>query len=124
MRGTGMDGDTESIGRRRIRLVPDADENVVRLQGLHFARDCEVSLDMDRDVLTIDRHEFAGRPIADKSPMFQDMPFEGVAFERLEGPTAGWASIIFLEDGRTAMDFHKVVLNGVRAREYGVLSPE
>jgi hypothetical protein len=127
LRVTGMaDGFpiTESIGEWRIELVPEVDKNVVRLQGLLFASECDVSLDMDRDVLTIDGHEFAGLPIADKSPMFQDMPFEGVAFERVEGPTAGRASIIFLEDGRTVMDFDKVVLNGVRAREYGVLSPE
>jgi hypothetical protein len=119
-----MDGDTETIGPWRIRLVPDADKNVVRLQGLHFASACEVRLDMDRDVLTIDGHEFAGRPVAGKSPMFQNIPFEGIAFERLEGSTAGWASIILLNDGRTAMDFDKVALNGVRAREYGILSPE
>lgn len=112
---------TESIGKWEIGLVPDEAKNVVQLTGLHFAENRKVLLDLDLDVLTIDGFEFEGRAISGESPMFKDAPFEGVAFERTEGAILGSGSIIFLSDGRTCMDFDKILVDGVRAGEYGEL---
>lgn len=110
-----------SIGPWDIRLAPDSDRNVVEIKGLHFAKKSIVTLDVDKDILEIDGHQFAGRVIESTSPMFDDLPFKGVSFERPDGAVCGRASIIFLEDGRVALDFHKVYVHGNRAGEYGAV---
>jgi hypothetical protein len=125
LRMSRIDGDVpvmESVGKWKIELIPDPTKNMVHIQGLLFAKDSNVTLDMDRDILAIDGQEFVGRPVSGNSPMFKGVPFAGVNFERLDGRIFGYASIIFTEDGRTAMDFDKVFVDGSRAREYGILS--
>ena len=114
---------TQNIGPWHIILIPTADESVVEIKGRLFSKGFTVKLDMNRDVLIIKDMEFKGSPIKGKSPMFQNTPFQGVAFKRELGLVNGSASILFLEDGRLSMDFHKVVVNGTRAGEYGVLEP-
>jgi hypothetical protein len=112
---------TASIGPWNIQLVPDIEQNVVQIKGLAFADDATVTLDMDQDVLAIDGHKFAGKAIEATSPMFDNLPFKGVSFERVDGPVYGKAAVIFLDDGRVAMDFDKVYVDGKRAREYGAI---
>ena len=112
---------TASIGPWNIQLAPDTEKNVVQIKGLAFADDATVTLDMDQDVLTIDGQEFTGKVIEATSPMFDNLPFQGVSFERADGLVYGKASIIFLDDGRAAMDFDKVYVDGKRAREYGAI---
>ena len=124
MRVTGVQNGlpvTENIGPWHIILVPTADQSVVEIKGLLFAQGFAVKLDMKRDVLTINDADFEGRPLKGNSPMFQNAAFQGVVFERDLGPVMGSASILLLEDGRLSMDFHKVIVNGSRAGEYGVL---
>jgi hypothetical protein len=126
MRVTGMsDGlpETEEIGPWHIFLVPTSDQSVIEIKGLHFARGFTVKLDVNRDVLIIKDVEFKGRPLKGNSPMFQNAPFQGVVFKGELGLVMGSASILFLDDGRLCMDFHKVIVNGTKAGEYGVLEP-
>ena len=122
-RVTGVEGGlpvTESIGPWNIALIP-SDGHVIEIRGLLFAKGFTVKLDMDRDVLIVNDVEFRGSPISGESPMFQSAPFQGVSFKQEDlGLTMGSASILFLDDGRVAMDFHKVVVNGEKAGEYGV----
>jgi hypothetical protein len=113
----------EKIGPWHIILMPTSDESVVEIKGLLFAQGFSVKLDVNRDVLIIKDAEFKGRPLQGNSPMFQNTAFEGVVFERDLGLVMGSASILFLDDGRLSMDFHKVLVNGAKAGEYGVLEP-
>lgn len=124
MRVTGMRGGlpvTENIGPWHIMLMPTSDKSVVEIKGLIFAEGFSVKLDVNRDVLIIKDTEFKGRSLQGNSPMFQNAAFEGVVFERDLGLVMGSASILFLDDGRLSLDFHKVLVNGAKAGEYGVL---
>jgi len=114
---------TENIGPWHIIIVPTSEKSVVEISGLLFAKPFSVKLDVNRDVLIIKNTEFEGRPLKGNSPMFQNASFQGIVFERQLGLVMGSASILFLEDGRLAMDFHKVIVNGSKAGEYGVLEP-
>jgi len=126
LRVTGMRGGlpvTEDIGPWHIIVVPTSDQSVVEIKGLLFAKALTVKLDVNRDVLIVEGSEFPGRPITGNSPMFGNAGFRGVHFGRQSGLTMGSASILLLDDGRLSMDFHKTVVNGTRAGEYGVLEP-
>ena len=126
LRVTGMkDGFpvTESVGPWHIILVPTAIASVVEMKGFLFAKNLEVKLDLHREVMTINGVEFIGTPLTGNSPMVQGAKFTGVKFESKVGLTMGSAAILFLEDGRALMDFDKVLINGKRAREYGILTP-
>ncbi len=126
LRVTGMSGGlpvTENIGPWHIILVPTADKSVVEIKGLLFAKGFSVKIDMDRDVLIVNNSEFQGESITGNSPMFQNAGFKGVDFKRNLGLVMGSAAILFLDDGRLVMDFHKIRVNGIKAGEYGVLKP-
>jgi hypothetical protein len=127
LRVTGIKGGipvTKSIGPWHIALFP-AGDHIVEIRGLLFAKGHSVKLDMDRDVLIVNGVEFKGSFNTGESPMFENAPFRGVSFEKEGlGLTMGSASILFLDDGRLVMDFHKVVVEGTRAGEYGVLNAE
>lgn len=124
LRVTGVRGGlpvTENVGPWHIAFFP-LGNHVVEIRGLLFAKDHSVKLDMDRDVLIVNGVEFIGSPLTGESPMFQNAPFRGVSFEKAGlALTMGSASILFMNDGRLVMDFHRVVLNGSKTGEYGVL---
>lgn len=112
---------TENLGPWNINVIPTPDQSIVEIKGLLFAKAFTVTLDVNRDVLTINDAIFKGRPLKGNSPIFQNAAFQGVVFERDSGLIMGSASILFLDDGRISMDFHKVFVNGSKASEYGVL---
>ncbi len=114
---------TESIGPWHLILVPTPDKSVIEIKGLLFAKGFSVKIDLDRDVLIVKGSEFQGRSITGDSPMFQNAGFKGITFKRNLGFVMGSASILFLDDGRLVMDFHKIRVNGNKAGEYGVLKP-
>jgi hypothetical protein len=124
LRVTGMRNGmavTESIGPWHIILVPTSDASVVEIKGLLFAKGFSVELDLDRDILIVNDSEFQGHAASTNSPMFENAGLQGVYFDRGLGLVMGSASIGFLDDGRVVMDFHKVIVNGTKAGEYGVL---
>lgn len=112
---------TQDIGPWHIVIVPTAEQSVVEIKGLLFAKGFSVKLDVNRDVLVIKETEFAGKPLSGKSPLYANAAFQGVGFESELGLVMGSASILFLEDGRVSLDFSKVMVNGAKAGEYGVL---
>src|SRR5262249_20208354 len=87
---------SERIGPWRIELHPDPKQNAVEIKGLIFAKNAIVRLDLDRDTLVIDGEEFQGRRGTGKSPLFGEIQFNGVAFEREEGKVTGKAAILIL----------------------------
>jgi hypothetical protein len=115
---------TESVGPWRIELAPHPEKNLIDLKGLKFAgkHKLRVQLDLDNDSLLIGGKLFEGRKISGKSPIARSAAFKGLAFERDGADIEGKASIIFLEDGRTVMDFHKIYIGDAKAGEYGTLS--
>lgn len=113
---------TENIGPWHIIFLPTPNRSIVEIKGLLFAANYSITLDMERDVLTVNGVDFKGRPVSGNSPMFNGTRFQGVVFEKHLGLTMGSASILVLEDGRLCLDFHKVIVNGLKAGEYGVLN--
>jgi hypothetical protein len=113
---------TEEIGPWNLRIVP-VGEDVVIVEGLYFARNFEVKLDLARNALVLHDTLFLGRPLSGNSPMFGEMAFTGVVFEGDGGRIHGKASILVLADGRVALDFDKVFVDGRRSREYGAVRP-
>lgn len=112
---------TESIGAWHVIVVPTSDSSIVELKGFLFAENFSVKLNLAQESLIIKDAEFQGSSIKGNSPMFQNLGFQGFKFERKLGLVLGSASLLFLEDGSIVFDFDKVVVNGARAREYGVL---
>lgn len=124
LRVTGLQDDrvlTEPVGAWRITLFPDPTTNAVKLGGLSFDGHLAI-LHLDADTLTVGGEQFPGRVISGTSPMFEEMPYRGLRFEKSEGEMTGKVAILLLQDGRVVMDFDKMHVRGVRARTYGVLT--
>ena len=124
LRVVGMDDGmpvTENAGPWNISIAPTDSVSMIEIKGLFFAaaHDCTVRIDLVDKALLIGDTTFAGSKISGKSPMFQGTEFVGFSFEN---DHSGSASILFLNDGRLCMDFHKTIVNNTRAQEYGVLT--
>ena len=113
---------SEPVLEWALRVVPRGEDRI-EIRGLHFAGEETVEVDLARNALRIGGEVFEGRVLSGSSPLFGNTPFEGVTFTRGRGRVYGKASILILADGRVALDFDKVFVNGRRAQEYGAVAP-
>ena len=110
---------TENAGPWKISIKPTDSASVIEIKGLFFAHDRSVCIDLAGKTLFVGDAAFVGSEIGGKSPMFQNTEFTGYSFKNDE---FGSAAILFLNDGRLVLDFHKTIVDGTRAQECGVLA--